>query len=208
MFQHSFSISKNTCTESLPALPWPSGCGSLWPQFHFCYSQPQSVDLGSAEETKKEGEREERWVIPYFSLHDRKYHAIFGLNWKTHNTAVTERLLDVGGRARQDRSWSVWRGGGKKNKDLSHSRGNIYLLKAGPDLLSFCSSAMFAPLFSTRKEKFQVRDDRMSFRAASGQQTMHMEAFLYSRHVPHLLSDSQRQEDRTHLRALVGKRKV
>lgn len=96
----------------------------------------------------------------------------------------------------------------KRTRTCHTHGGNIYLLKAGPDLLSFCSSAMFAPLFSTRKEKFQVRDDRMSFRAASVQQTMHMEAFLYSRHVPHLLSDSQRQEDRTHLRALVGKRKV
>lgn len=96
----------------------------------------------------------------------------------------------------------------KRTRTCHTHGGNIYLLKAGPDLLSFCSSAMFAPLFSTRKEKFQVRDDRMSFRAASVQQTMNMEASLYSRHVPHLLSDTQRQEDRKHLRALVGKRKV
>lgn len=36
--------------------------------------------------------------------------------------------------------------------------GVNYLLKTGPDLLSFCSSAMFAPLFSKRKEKVHVRD--------------------------------------------------
>lgn len=68
MFQHSFSISKNTCTESLPALPWPSGCGSLWPQFHFCYSQPQSVDLGSAEETKKGGRERGKMSHPVFFI--------------------------------------------------------------------------------------------------------------------------------------------
>lgn len=39
----------------------------------------------------------------------------------------------------------------------SDSRWCHYLLKTGPDLLSFCSSAMFAPLFSKRKEKVQVR---------------------------------------------------
>lgn len=48
----------------------------------------------------------------------------------------------------------------KKRTRICHTHGgNIYLLKAGPDLLSFCSSAMFAPLFSTRKEKVQVRDE-------------------------------------------------
>lgn len=57
---------------------------------------------------------------------------------------------------RQDRSQAaVWK------KRICHTHGgNIYLLKAGPDLLSFCSSAMFAPPFSTRKEKVQVRDER------------------------------------------------
>lgn len=48
---------------------------------------------------------------------------------------------------------------GTKNYFLkSHSQGINYLLKTGPDLLSFCSSAMFAPLFSKRKEKVQVRN--------------------------------------------------
>lgn len=81
----------------------------------------------------------------------------FWTGLKTHNTVATRRLVDVGECVRQDRSWAaVWK---KKKNKICHTRGgNIYLLKAGPDLLSFCSSAMFAPLFSTRKEKVQVRD--------------------------------------------------
>lgn len=129
MFQHSFSILKNVCTEFLPAPPWPSGCGSLWPRFHFCYSQPQSVDLGSAEETKRQGEKEERWVIPYFSLHDRKYHAIFGLDWKMHNTTVTERLLDVGVRDKTEAE--VCGEEEEKRTRTCHTHGGKHLLTEG-----------------------------------------------------------------------------
>lgn len=50
----------------------------------------------------------------------------------------------------------------KKDRHLfffsSHSQWIHYLLKTGPDLLSFCSSAMFAPLFSKRKEMVHVRN--------------------------------------------------
>lgn len=91
-------------------------------------------------------------------MRGRKFHTIFGLDWKRTT------------RRRQGHSmWeSVWdkteaeqqRGKKKKRTRICHTHGgNIYLLKAGPDLLSFCSSAMFAPLFSTRKEKVQVRDE-------------------------------------------------
>lgn len=83
----------------------------------------------------------------------------FWTGLKTYNTEATRRLVDVRECVRQDRSWAAaWK---KKNRTrICHTHGgNIYLLKAGPDLLSFCSSTMFAPLFSTRKEKVQVRDE-------------------------------------------------
>lgn len=82
---------------------------------------------------------------------------------KTRHTVVTKRLWVL----MWDSTWhttELMQQYVKKNKDLSHSRGINYLLKTGPDLLSFCSSAMFAPLFSKRKEKWEIKlKERVSF---------------------------------------------
>ncbi len=79
---------------------------------------------------------------------------------KTRHTVVTKRLWEL----TWDNTWGMtelMRQHVKRTKTYcisSHSQGIHYLLKTGPDLLSFCSSAMFAPLFSKRKEKVQVRN--------------------------------------------------
>lgn len=44
----------------------------------------------------------------------------------------------------------------KKKSNVTFTFRMNYLLKTGPDLLSFCSIAMFAPLFSKKKRKVQV----------------------------------------------------
>lgn len=98
----------------------------------------------------------------------------------------------------------MWREEKKEHRFFFYSYGgNIYLLKAGPDLLSFCSSAMFAPLFSTRKEKVHVRGDierRDEFQSrvcatndARGGDRVEQACSTS------LLSDSQRQEENKNL---------
>lgn len=163
MFQCSFSILNMHIVSVSPTLTewlWKSVTTISFLLFTATKCGP-AISRGD----KKGETRQERWVIFYFSLHDRKFHTIFGLDWKR----TTRR------RQRDSLTWeSVWdkteaekecaevKKKKKKEKTTStcHTHGgNIYLLKAGPDLLSFCSSAMFVPLFSTRKEKFQVRDD-------------------------------------------------
>lgn len=115
------------------AIPWLNGYGSLLPQFHFCYLQPQSEDLEAGKERRDESSA---------ALgHTRGSSTLFlDLENKTHSWS---HRVDVGQYVRQ-----------YNRADAStHSQGINYLLKTGPDLLSFCSSAMFAPLLSKRKEK-------------------------------------------------------
>lgn len=78
--------------------------------------------------------------------------------WDTQRSQRGSRCADVG------RVCETWTEPMQRHtqetvqKICNIHRGINYLLKTGPDLLSFCSSAMFAPLFSKRKEKVHVRD--------------------------------------------------
>lgn len=64
----------NVRTYLQQAIPSLNGCGSLLPQSHFCYLQPQSEDL-KAEET---GREQQRWVIRPFTVYEMKRHTISG----------------------------------------------------------------------------------------------------------------------------------
>lgn len=64
----------NVRTYLQQAIPSLNGCGSLLPQSHFCYLQPQSEDL-KAEETRRE---QQRWVIRPFTVYEMKRHTISG----------------------------------------------------------------------------------------------------------------------------------
>lgn len=136
-------------------IPWLNGYESLLPQFHFCYSQPQSEDLEAAEGTN----RGKRGKMSHHSQHTRGSSSLF-LDFEKQDTQWSQRDWEL----TRDNTWDTTELMHQHVKRTriyclnSHSQGIRYLLKTGPDLLSFCSSAMFAPLFSKRKEKVQVRN--------------------------------------------------
>lgn len=137
------------------ALPWLNGCENLWPQSRSCCSPPQSEDLQAA------GETHIKLRVTQRSVSDHRGSSTLFLNLgrkKKGETTVTEKL------------WMGWCGdmntadaathSGRRDRRFATLTGVNYLLKTGPDLLSFCSSAMFAPLFSKREEKVQVRNKK------------------------------------------------
>lgn len=160
----------NTHTYLKHAIPWPNGYESLWPRSHSCCSRPQSEDLqAAAGETQRTWTQwwviqclyETREEVPhYFWTWERKKknETKKTKQWDTQRSQRGSWCADVG------RVCETWTEPMQRHtqetvqKICNIHRGINYLLKTGPDLLSFCSSAMFAPLFSKRKEKVHVRD--------------------------------------------------
>lgn len=134
MFQCSFSILNMHIVSVSPTLTewlWKSVTTISFLLFTATKCGP-AISRGD----KKGETRQERWVILCFSLHDRKFHTIFGLDWKR----TTRR------RRRDSLTWeSVWdkteaekecaeikkiKKKRKNNKYLSHSWGK-HLLTEG-----------------------------------------------------------------------------
>lgn len=79
----------NVCIYLQQAIPSLNGCGSLLPQSHFCYLQPQSEDL-KAEETEGTAKMSHPSV---YSVWDEA--AYYFWTSKTRHQVITEKLSEL-----------------------------------------------------------------------------------------------------------------